>query len=247
MSSQCSTIAPTEAALTNVTSLIYERYQDAPKDDWNRLLKCWGISDCGDCHRSNGSCGWCPIVSDAFTRYPYCTTMCTTVGNIFQSLTSQQSSTCLPLPRESFWDKTFPLLTPVRYKGICAYKSERFELRTSGLGCQVSTITFLTALVTIFATIFGLLFIYGLATVIRWLYLAIKGSNNGWVQYEDGTGEIWVRKESWGKWWRRITGQQKEFEVEEVDEGTGERGWNWWRAAKQTINGSADEGRVRLE
>jgi hypothetical protein len=138
-------------------------------------------------------------------------------------------------------------LTPVRYKGICAFGSERFELRTSGLGCQVSTITFLTAIVTIFATIFGLLAIYGLAIVIKWLYLAILGSNNGWVQYEDGTGEIWVRKESWGKWWRRITGQQKEYEIEEVDEGTPERGWNWWRAVKSSVNGTADEGRVRLE
>ena len=115
------------------------------------------------------------------------------------------------------------------------------------MGCQVSTITFLTALVTIFATIFGLLFIYGLAIVIKWTYLAIKGSNNGWVQYEDGTGEIWVRKESWGKWWRRTTGQQKEYEVEEVDGGTNEIGWNWWKTAKRAINGSADEGRVRLE
>ena len=79
------------------------------------------------------------------------------------------------------------------------------------------------------------------------LYLAIKGSNNGWGQYEDGTGESWVRKESWGKWWRRLTGQQKEYEIEEVDDGNRERGWNWWRAAKRSINGSADEGRVRLD
>jgi len=56
-----------------------------------------------------------------------------------------------------------------------------------------------------------------------------------------------VRKESWGKWWRRITGQQKEYEVEEVDGGTNEIGWNWWRTAKKAVNGSADEGRVRLE
>lgn len=159
----------------------------------------------------------------------------------------KQSSTCLPLPRDRWVDRAFPLLTPVRYKGICALGSERFELRTSGLGCQVSTITVLTAIVTIFATIFGLLVIYGLANVIRWTYLAIKGSNNGWVQYEDGTGEIWVRKESWGKWWRRVTGQQKEYEVEEVDGGTNEIGWNWWRMAKSSVNGSADEGRVRLE
>lgn len=64
MPSNCPSIAYPDAATTNVTALIYEQYKDAPKDDWDRLLKCWGIEDCGDCHRSNGSCGWCPIVSD---------------------------------------------------------------------------------------------------------------------------------------------------------------------------------------
>ncbi|KAH6638990.1 hypothetical protein C7974DRAFT_387665 [Boeremia exigua] len=217
MSSRCSSNAQSLASSVNVTALLYEQYQNAPKDDWDRLLKCWGISDCGDCHRSKGSCGWCPI-----------------------------SSTCLPLPTDRL-SRAFPLLTPVRYKGICAVGSERFELRTSGLGCQVSTITFLTAIVTIFATIFGLLVIYGLTIVGKWLYLVSQGSNNGWVQYADGTGEVWIRKESWGKWWRRTIGRQKESEIEEVDEGTNEIGWNWWRMAKRSINGSADEGRVRLE
>jgi hypothetical protein len=46
----------------NVTSLVLQRYQDSPKDDWDRLVKCWGYLDCGDCHRSTGFCGWCPIV-----------------------------------------------------------------------------------------------------------------------------------------------------------------------------------------
>jgi hypothetical protein len=158
----------------------------------------------------------------------------------------QQSSTCLPLPQDRL-SKAFPLLTPIRHKGICALESERFELRTRGLGCQVSTITFLTCIVTIFATIFGLLVIYGLANLIRWAYLALRGSSGGYVLFGDGTGETWVRSESWGKWWRRVTGQQREYEVEEVDEGTNERGWSWWRAAKRSVNGTAGEGRVRLE
>lgn len=63
MPTNCPSIERPNAATTNVTALIYEQYKDAPKDDWDRLLKCWGIEDCGDCHRSNGSCGWCPIVS----------------------------------------------------------------------------------------------------------------------------------------------------------------------------------------
>ena len=46
----------------NVTELLLERYKDSPKDDWERLVNCWGYTDCGDCHRSDGHCGWCPIV-----------------------------------------------------------------------------------------------------------------------------------------------------------------------------------------
>jgi hypothetical protein len=50
----------------NVTELLLERYKDSPKDDWDRLFKCWGYTDCGDCHRSDGFCGWCPIVGPIF-------------------------------------------------------------------------------------------------------------------------------------------------------------------------------------
>lgn len=42
---------------------IKQRYQDSPKNDRDRLMKCWGYIDCGDCHRSEGFCGWCAIVS----------------------------------------------------------------------------------------------------------------------------------------------------------------------------------------
>ena len=41
---------------------VFERYQDAPKEDRDRLKICWGFADCGDCHRSEGHCGWCGIV-----------------------------------------------------------------------------------------------------------------------------------------------------------------------------------------
>lgn len=143
--------------------------------------------------------------------------------------------------------RAFPLLSPIRHKGICALESERFELRTSGLGCQVSTITFLTSIVTIFATIFGLLVLYGLVKVLEWIGVALKARKGGWRIHEDGTGEIWVRRsEGWGKWWRRVRGEEREFEVEEVDEGTPERGWFLWGAGMRRENGSASERRSLL-
>ncbi|KAF2125437.1 hypothetical protein P153DRAFT_324741 [Dothidotthia symphoricarpi CBS 119687] len=217
MASKCPSpsLRSADVALLNVTELLHERYQDAPTDDWERLVKCWGYNDCGDCHRSKGHCGWCAI-----------------------------SGTCLPLPKDRL-SRAFPLLTPIRHKNICALGSERFELRTSGLGCQVSTITFLTAIVTIFATIFGLLVLYGLVQLLKWVRIAFN--NGGWRIHEDGTEEIWVRKgESWGRWWRRLDGDEREFEVEEVDGGTAERSWHAWGAGGRGQNGSAGERRSLL-
>ena len=117
----------------------------------------------------------------------------------------------------------------MRYDSICALRSERFELRTSGLGCQVSTITFLTSIVTIFCTLFGVLVLYSLFKCVKWAGLGARASKGGYVVFGDGSSGIWVRRsERWGRWWRRVRGEQKEFEVEEVDDGTRKRGFFWW-------------------
>ena len=143
--------------------------------------------------------------------------------------------------------RAFPLLSPMRYKFICALGPERFELRTSGLGCQVSTITFLTSIVTIFCTLFGVLVLYGLVKISKWIGLGMRARKGGYVVYEDGSGEVWVRKgEGWGKWWRRVKGDQKEFEVEEIDEGTPKRGMFWWRGWKGKKFGDQEAERQPL-
>lgn len=194
----------------NVSELLLHRWEDSPKDDRKRLEKCWGYNDCGDCHRSVGFCGWCAI-----------------------------SSTCLPLPKDPL-SRAFPLLAPIRYKSICAMGVERFELRTGGLGCQVSTITFLTSVVTIFCTIGGLVLLYGIVKLFQWLGLALRAKNGGWVAYADGTGEIWVRKrEGFGRWWRRIRGRPSESEELVLDGGTQERSQWWWTKIIRSL-GPAD-------
>ncbi|KAF1833965.1 hypothetical protein BDW02DRAFT_499367 [Decorospora gaudefroyi] len=188
----------------NVTEWIQSRYLDNPKEDWERLRKCWGFDDCGDCQRADGHCGWCAI-----------------------------SSTCLPLPIDPL-SRAFPLLTPIRYKSICALRSERFELRTSGLGCQVSTITFLTSIVTIFCTLFGVLVLYSLAKCVKWAGRGIRGSKGGYVIREGGSGEVWVRSsEGWTKWWHRTRGKQTDSEVKAMDEGTRKRGSSWWNTRER--------------
>ncbi|KAF2465219.1 uncharacterized protein BDR25DRAFT_270741 [Lindgomyces ingoldianus] len=216
MTSGCASLRATiEDPLFNASDMLRERWEDSPKDDRRRLELCWGYQDCGDCHRSNGSCGWCAI-----------------------------SSTCLPLPLDPL-SLAFPLLSPLRYKFICALGPERFELRTSGLGCQVSTITFLTSIVTIFCTIAGFIILYGLIKVIEWVRNAWKAGKGGWIVYADGSGEVWFRrKESWGRWWRRTRRRSREEEELVVGEGTGERlRWFWWvwRKERRAAEPEAEE------
>lgn len=59
--------------------------------------------------------------------------------------------------------------------------------------------------------------------------LGARARKGGYVVHEDGSGGVWVRRsEGWGRWWRRTRGEPREFEVEEIDDGTGRRGWVWW-------------------
>jgi hypothetical protein len=87
----------------------------------------------------------------------------------------------------------------------------------------------LTSIVTIFCTLFGVLVLYSVVKCIKWAGLGARASRGGYALFEDGTGEVWVRKsEGWRRWWRRMSGEEKEFEVEEIDEGTRKRGFFWW-------------------
>lgn len=76
--------------------------------------------------------------------------------------------------------------------------------------------------------------LYGLAKCIGWVVLGARASRGGYVVYEDGRSGVWVRKgEGWGQWWRRMRGEQREFEVEEVDDGTRKRGFFWWNTREE--------------
>ena len=134
----------------------------------------------------------------------------------------------------------------MRYKFICATGPERFELRTSGLGCQVSTITFLTSLVTIFCTLFGVVVLYCLVKLIEGIVFASRARKGGWAVHEDGSQGVWVRSaEPWGRWWRRVNGRLGDDEVREVDGGTGERSWWFWRSVKRSGNLRVTDGERR--
>jgi hypothetical protein len=134
----------------------------------------------------------------------------------------------------------------MRHKFICATGPERFELRTSGLGCQVSTITFLTSLVTIFCTLFGVVILYALIKLIEGIAFTGSASKGGWAIDGDGREGVWVRSaEPWGRWWRKVTGRLGDDEVREVDGGTGERSWWMWRGLRKSGNVRLGAGESR--
>ncbi|KAI0596667.1 hypothetical protein F4775DRAFT_594168 [Biscogniauxia sp. FL1348] len=76
------------------------------------------------------------------------------------------SWTCIP---NSY---RMPLLAPAWDENICPHWAERWEIRTRPLGCQVSTITTLTSLVTIASTLVFVLVVMSivLATKKMWAY-----------------------------------------------------------------------------
>jgi Plexin repeat len=90
------------------------------------------------------------------------------------------SSSCIP---NSY---RIPILAPAYDPGICPHWVERWDLRAKPLGCNVSTITFLTSVVSIAST---LLFV-----VILWL--SIKSGiwlRNNWRRQQYG----WWNAASW--------------------------------------------------
>ena len=125
------------------------------------------------------------------------------------------SATCVPATN---------LLEPVTHKDICPLDSERFELRTKALGCGCSTTTLLSVIVTVFATIAGLILLYGIVRAIALLNQAFgSGQWQGWEieVKEDGSRNEreWTRSNSVTSWFRRIfLKATKESEQEQVTE-----------------------------
>ncbi|KAH8150125.1 uncharacterized protein LAJ45_05811 [Morchella importuna] len=107
------------------------------------------------------------------------------------------------------------LFTPLGDPKVCPMSSERFELRTKPLGCNVSTVTALTAVVSVFST----LLLVGIIFVV--------------VRYHASLGSLWRRI------WRRNSGEEEE-EDGEPNENTGllhstrraaagiGRNWSFW-------------------
>ncbi|KAI1078267.1 hypothetical protein F5B20DRAFT_234379 [Whalleya microplaca] len=89
------------------------------------------------------------------------------------------SWTCNPNPSPQ---PLIPLLAPAFHENICPHWAERWELRARPLGCQVSTITALTAVVSVAGTLVLGLLVWGAVWGGRWVgrRFGVGGKGLGW-------------------------------------------------------------------
>ncbi|KAI2473641.1 hypothetical protein F4781DRAFT_139816 [Annulohypoxylon bovei var. microspora] len=104
---------------------------------------------------------------------------CWRIQNCKDCLTTQPdcswcpfSWTCVPN------SANIPFLAPAWDENVCPHWAERWEIRTRPLGCQVSTITTLTSLVTIASTLVLILIVALAVWSVR--KLREYGKNPGW-------------------------------------------------------------------
>ncbi|TVY30381.1 hypothetical protein LHYA1_G000463 [Lachnellula hyalina] len=107
-----------------------------------------------------------------------------------QILIILESSTCVPNTSK------IPILAPIHNPDICPLWSERWELRTRPLGCHVSTITFLTCIISVLATFLAV----GAAVVgfkVGWRIQA------NWKTRSEGWWKVWsLYRPGWWRGWR---------------------------------------------
>jgi hypothetical protein len=152
------------------------------------ISKCMRLQDCGSC-LSSSSCSWCPVV--CFPPLAHLPTP--------SLLTIYISKTSFCVPNTS----PIPILAPFTNPSICplAHGRERWELRTRPLGCNCSTITFLTSVISVIATLTAILLLILATWVGKWGLRRWRGRGKGW--WRIWSKDWWASEGGWFKWsWR---------------------------------------------
>ncbi|RPA81144.1 hypothetical protein BJ508DRAFT_414988 [Ascobolus immersus RN42] len=132
------------------------------------MKRCWGLNACHQCLHKKAP------------RCVWC----------------PYSNACVAAPRNALFGS--PLLSPISNPLVCPERSERWEVRSRGLGCNVSTRTFLSTSIGVFST----LFLVAMTMAIVWTMRSgvlqhlkrIGGEESGmpWNS-EDGESVRWRR------------------------------------------------------
>ncbi|KAE8350999.1 hypothetical protein BDV28DRAFT_27816 [Aspergillus coremiiformis] len=133
------------------------------------------------------SCGWC-LQGDASCSW------------------CSVTSTCVPNPSR------FPILAPLGSSKICPLgPKERWELRAMPFGCNVSTYSFLTAVVSVLGTLCAI----ALGYFAVW---AVRRLRDAW-----GHGKLGSEYTDWSAWVVRRGGVRAVGDVEGNGNGNSER------------------------
>jgi len=104
-----------------------------------------------------------------------------------------QSSTCVPNTSRVH------ILAPINNPNICplwVQGSERWELRSRPLGCHVSTITFLTCIISVLSTFVVIVLVAMIVKTIPAMKMRWKTRSEGWWRF-------WrYYRPSWWRGWR---------------------------------------------
>ncbi|TVY73393.1 hypothetical protein LSUE1_G005427 [Lachnellula suecica] len=89
-----------------------------------------------------------------------------------------------------------PILAPILNANICPIWSDRWELRTRTLGCHVSTITFLTCVISVLTTLVVIGLVVLEIKLGRKAHASLKARSEGWWK-------VWrYYQPGWWRGWR---------------------------------------------
>jgi hypothetical protein len=88
------------------------------------------------------------------------------------------SQTCVPIVDHG---TVLPILAPIRNESICPLGwQERWELRNKTFGCRCSTMTLLSVVIAVASTIVGILLIWSIIQLGKWMVWKWKSRGKEW-------------------------------------------------------------------
>jgi hypothetical protein len=92
------------------------------------------------------------------------------------------SQTCVP--NEIFrWP--FSILAPIKNENVCPLGwRERWEMRSKPFSCRCSSMTFLSVVVAVLSTLIGVLLLWLISLLLRFLWRKWKKRQEGWWRFD---------------------------------------------------------------
>lgn len=104
------------------------------------------------------------------------------------------SQVCVP---NTHFRYPFAILAPIKYEDICPLSwRERWEMRAKPFSCRCSSMTLVSVVVAVVATLVGILLIYALIVLAKWSRRKWAVRQPGWWRPRTGILAGWIGKGS---------------------------------------------------